>query len=133
MYPGWRGLNAASVALGEDLLLPLYEAGRGRWQRYDWQAGRPAEWHTVVSGSPVIVEGCGSITGATSGYADLSVWLDAADDLRKARALSRDDGGFDDYWDIWQEQFDAHLSANDPRARSDLVLDAARWDRASGR
>jgi len=69
------------------------------------------------------VEGCGTLTAATVPLADLRVWLDADDDVRKVRALARDRGGFDPFWDIWQEQFERFVAAENPIARADLVLD----------
>lgn len=122
MYPGWRGLHAASAALGRELIRPLHETGHGRWRRYDWQSARAAEWHSVSDGRPLIVEGCGTITRETCLLADLSIWLDAADDVRKRRALERDNGAFDANWNTWQEQFDRHVTEQNPRSRAGLVL-----------
>ncbi|MHA7986811.1 nucleoside/nucleotide kinase family protein [Rathayibacter sp. CAU 1779] len=119
LYPGWDGLEAASVSLVSGLLAPLRTRGYGRWQRWDWAGSAPAEWHEVKAGHPLIVEGCGCLTRASARLADLRVWLSADDQVRKGRALARDAGGFDAHWDAWQRQWERLVG----RDRSDGLAD----------
>jgi hypothetical protein len=125
MYPGWTGLAAASAQVAEALLHPLRSTGTGRWRRYDWERGEPAEWHPVVADVPLIIEGCGSLSRASAPLVDFRVWLTADDEVRKERALARDNGSFDAYWDIWQAQFDAFLVREEPVGLADLVLESS--------
>jgi len=131
LYPGWDGLDAASDALHAELLEPLATSGRGRWRRWDWAGDRPAEWHEVTGRAPVLVEGCGTLAGANVRWAHLALWLDADDELRKARALDRDGATFASHWDLWQSEFERYLHREDPRANADLVLDVTDWPIAS--
>ena len=78
-----------------------------------------------MGGHPLIVEGCGCLTPDSARLADLRVWLDADDEVRKRRALARDKGGFDEYWDLWQGQWEAHLLRSTPRMLADLLLDGS--------
>ncbi|NNC10900.1 AAA family ATPase [Planctomonas sp. JC2975] len=121
VYPGWAGLDAASHSLVTELLEPLRSRGTGRWQRWDWAEAAPAEWHVVVAGHPLIVEGCGCLTRASAPLADVRVWLSADDAVRKERALTRDAGGFDAHWDVWQQQWARLVD----RERSDRLADLA--------
>lgn len=136
LYPGWTGLAAASAQVAEELLRPLRSTGTGRWCGYDWKRGEPAEWHPVVADVPLIIEGCGSLSRASAPLVDLRVWLTADDEVRKERALARDNGSFDAYWDMWQTQFDAFLVREEPVGLADLVLEsggaAARTRRSTG-
>ncbi len=131
LYPGWDGLDAASDALHAELLEPLATSGRGRWRRWDWTEDRPAEWHEVAGPAPVLVEGCGTLARANVRWAHLALWLDADDELRKARALDRDGATFASHWDLWQSEFERYLDREDPRANADLVLDVTDWPIAS--
>jgi uridine kinase len=126
LYQGWNGLRAASDRVQEDLLAPLHAGGTGRWRRWDWVAARPAEWHEVGAGHPLIVEGCGCLTRRTAPLADLRVWLTAADDVRKHRALTRDAGSFDAHWDGWQRQWLDFVARESPDLLADLVIDTTR-------
>ncbi|GAA1443594.1 ATP-binding protein [Leifsonia poae] len=127
LYPGWGGLAAAAGALGAELLGPLRRTGRGRWRRWDWAADRPAEWHEVDGVRPLIVEGCGTLTAGNAADADLCIWLDADDTLRKERALARDGLAFETHWDEWQHDFEAYLEREQPRHNADLILDVTEW------
>lgn len=123
IYPGWEGLTAGSEFLYADLLAPLRSGRPAGWRRYDWALGERADWHPIDQAAPLIVEGCGTLTGACAALADVRVWLDADDDVRKKRALARDHGGFDPFWDIWQEQFERFVETERPTWRADLLLD----------
>jgi hypothetical protein len=127
LYPGWDGLDAGSAALGRELLLPLHRTGTGRWRRWDWVAERPADWVEVSGSEPLIVEGCGTLARANVAAADLALWLDADDTLRKRRALDRDGETFAVNWDRWQAEFDAYLVRERPRESAALLLDVTDW------
>ncbi len=53
------------------------------------------------------------------------VWMVAGEDARRRRALERDHGGFDPFWDTWERQWRAYVSAAAPAHRADLVVDGA--------
>jgi hypothetical protein len=124
IYPGWNGLDAASDHIVHELLAPLRTTGAGRWRRHDWERAEPAEWHPVGGGGPLVIEGCGSLSRGSASLADLRVWLTADDSVRKRRALARDNGSFDAYWDLWQAEFEVFTDRESPMLLADLVLDA---------
>lgn len=127
LYPGWHGLDAASSTVGRTLLHPLRAGRAGGWRRWDWDRNRSAEWHVVRGDAPVIVEGCGALAGANARIADLSVWLEADDALRKQRALARDGALFECHWDDWQRDFVRYTARERPRSHADLILDVTGW------
>jgi hypothetical protein len=127
LYPGWGGLDAGSVAVGRDLLRPLRASGAGRWRQWDWTADAPAGWHAVDGRAPLIVEGCGTLAIANVALADLALWLDADDALRKERALARDGLSFATHWDQWQHDFERYVERERPRDNASLVLDVTDW------
>jgi hypothetical protein len=127
LYPGWDGLDAGSDALGRELLLPLRRHGAGRWRRWDWAGDRPGALIEVRGREPLIVEGCGTLARANVRAADLAVWLDADDALRKQRALERDGATFAQNWDRWQSEFERYLLRERPREAAALRLDVTDW------
>lgn len=122
IYPGWGGLAAAGEHVGKFLLGPRHRGLRARWQRHDWAREAAAEWNDVSPAVPLLVEGCGVLTRANAALATLTVWLDADDTVRKARALARDEGAFDAHWDEWDRQFTDFVSAENPVASAELIL-----------
>ncbi|MFF1572839.1 hypothetical protein ACFVWR_08835 [Leifsonia sp. NPDC058292] len=127
VYPGWGGLDAASSAIERDLLAPFRAGAAAGWLRWDWTVGAPAEWNAVSRNRPLIVEGCGTLSRENSQLADLALWLDADDRLRKRRALARDGLSFATHWDQWQHDFERYVLREHPRANASLVLDVTTW------
>ena len=123
LYPGWAGLEPASHQVVRDLLLPLRSSGVGHWRRWDWAASRVRDTRVARAGHPLVIEGCGCLTRASASLADLHVWLNAADDVRKRRALDRDRGAFDAHWDMWQRQWGRLVARESPVSLADLVFD----------
>jgi uridine kinase len=114
IYPGWEGLRAGAEAVASQLLEPRAMGGIGRWQRWDWQTARAAEWHEVASDASVIVEGCGVLTPRSAPTAAVRVWLDAPLEVRRERALARDGEAYAPHWDTWAAQDEDHVRRDDP-------------------
>jgi cytidylate kinase len=125
LYPGWDGLAAAVPALVGDVLEPLAAGRPAVHRRWDWAADRWGDpvalpWHPFL-----VVEGVGSGARLAAPYLALLVWMDAPDDVRKARALARDGDVFRPYWERWALQEEALLAGERTRDRADVVVDAA--------
>lgn len=125
IYPGWGGLRAASEQLGRCLLQARSAGLPGRWRRWDWERSRAAEWHVVPPGRPLIVEGCGALSAGGAPADALRVWLDADDQLRRERALLRDEGAFDEHWEMWDVQWRALIARRRPRRSATVILGGA--------
>lgn len=124
VYPGWHGLAAAAEQVTTRLLAPLRAGRTGHWRRHDWEAAGPAEWHEVRPGVPLVVEGCGTLRAANVPLADVRVWLDADDVLRKERALARDGAVFASHWDLWQRDWEAWCARESPGRQATIRLRA---------
>ena len=113
LYPGWDGLRAGSAYLNRSILEPIASGKQANWQVWDWQLGErgianePANgWRSFEGGNLVLVEGCGSVSMASSELADLTIWIDSDASQRKSRFSTRDQGQFDSYWGTWSIQED---------------------------
>jgi uridine kinase len=123
IYPGWDGLESASLQLHDELLLPLSRGQAGRWRRWDWTADAPAEWHDVEPGLPLIVEGCGALSRANRALATVAIWVELDDASRKRRALDRDGDAYRPHWDRWAAQERRFAEREHPVDLADLVVD----------
>ena len=126
IYPGWHGLEAASA------LVPQIISGL-RWRRWDWATGSHREWHDLDPARPLIVEGCGALTRAARARATFGIWVECPDELRKARAISREPS-FEPHWQEWTAQEETFIAAERPRELADAIVDGtdvtndiARW------
>lgn len=123
-YPGWSGLERAGVELARTLVPPVRRGAVGTWRRWDWAQGAPGDLVRLRPGPPLIVEGCGAfeVGGAASGA--VRVWVDAADALRKRRALGRDGGAYDPFWDLWERQWRHYVRRTAPAGRATVRVRA---------
>ena len=79
----------------QQVLRPLLAGRPGRYQRWDFDRNVGAEWHTVPTGVPVVVEGV-SATDVRLGVPwDFTIWVEVPYEVRLARALERDGPGAD--------------------------------------
>jgi hypothetical protein len=123
LYPGWDGLDAGVAHVLDGVLRPHGRGNLGTWNRWDWEGEAAAESHAVDPALGVIIEGSGALTPATAALADVRVWVDAADPVRKARALARDGETYRPHWDRWAAQELQHLERDDPRAHATRIVE----------
>ena len=123
LYPGWDGLDAAARQVTDDLLAPLAAGQPGRWQRWDWTNGAPAEWHSVDPASALVVEGSGALGRASRALATLGVWVELDASARRRRAIARDGELYESNWDRWAAQEARFTAREHPARRADVVID----------
>lgn len=126
LYEGWAGLDGVWDRLAEQVLDPLATGSPGRYQRYDWGAGRFAEWVDVPVPDVLVVEGCGSAPRAADGRTVLVVWVEAPTAVRFRRGLDRDGEALRAEWERWMDLEAAHFAREGTRARADVVVDGTR-------
>lgn len=123
LYPGWDGLAEGVDRVGRWLLAPLARGEEGRYRRYDWIAGRDAEWVTVPPCDLLVLEGVGA--GGDAGFAPwitLLVWVESDREVRTARALGRDGLSTEAQLRAWWQQEDAWYAEHRTRDRADVVV-----------
>lgn len=124
LYPGWDGL-AEGAAKALAMLTERATGADTHWQRYDWKTGSFAEWHSVDSLEPLLIEGCGSMSQESQSLSQVRIWLDAETELRRERALSRVGENFAEHWTQWDAQFENFVSLHNPRAIATLEVSAS--------
>ncbi|MDQ3616872.1 MAG: hypothetical protein M3393_09655 [Actinomycetota bacterium] len=125
MYEGWSGLGEVSARVERDLLDPLASGRPGRYQRYDWEGERFADWHTVHPVDFLVLEGVASGALSVAVRATALVWVEAPRELRLARGVERDGTAVLPRWLTWMEEEDALFEREDTRARADVEVDGS--------
>lgn len=123
LYPGWDGLDAGADIVLSQILAPLAHGRDGVWRRWDWASNVPAEEHRVAPAQGVIIEGSGILTPETAALADVTVWLEAPEHIRRARALERDGDAYRPFWARWAAQEDHHIARDAPQALAQIVVE----------
>jgi uridine kinase len=107
----------------DQILNPLAENEEARYQRYDWDRDQLAEWHVVIPGGVVIVEGNYSTRSELRDYYDLTIWVDAPYEVRLRRGVERDGETSRARWvNEWMPEEERYVDAFRPAEQADVVV-----------
>jgi para-aminobenzoate synthetase len=122
MYPGWHGLEATPPMVRTGVLDRVAVDEIGEVSRWDWDANRPGRLIRVPPTPLLILDGVGSGARLLRPFISVLIWVDAPLDVRKRRALERDAGVYEPFWDTWAEQEARHFAAEETRGHADVVV-----------
>jgi para-aminobenzoate synthetase len=126
IYPGWNGLLAGIDRYVATVLEPLSRGEAATWTSWDWENHYDGGSRVTLPAEIVIVEGVGAAAAAARPLLSAVVWTDSPDDIRRTRALDRDGGTYEPYWDQWAAQEEEWLLGDDVPQHADvLVLNSA--------
>ncbi|RYZ31595.1 MAG: hypothetical protein EOP01_03045 [Propionibacteriaceae bacterium] len=105
------------------VLEPLVAGRPARYERWDWASDASLGWVDVAPGLPVVVEGVSSTDVRLGVPWDVTLWVDAPDEVRLARALARDGEAMREQWvERWRPAEEAYEAAQRPQERVDAVV-----------
>ena len=102
LYEGWDGLQACVDYLQRLILNPISSHRKASWQEFNCSTGERERWREFEGGTPLIVEGCGSLSRFAAEAADLKIWVESDDQVRYQRWLERE--GNDEFFGKWAAQ-----------------------------
>ena len=109
--------------LHRQVVAPVLAGRAGRYQRWDWSADAPAEWHDVPVGSVIVIEGVSSTRSEARVPWTLQVWVDTPRATRHERALARDGAEMMAQWRAhWIPSEEAYIERERPQERVDLIV-----------
>ncbi|WP_433203919.1 uridine kinase family protein [Nocardia sp. CA-107356] len=108
--------------LVRQVLEPIARGRCGRYQRYDWDEHALAEWHDVVPGGVLVLEGVSSARAAVRDQLSLAIWIDTPRAVCLARGLERDGRHTLPLWEAWMAAEEAHFAADRTRDHADLIV-----------
>ena len=123
---GWADQLTFWPRLESQVLAPLRHGGSGRYQAYDWGAGRfVAPWREVAPAPAVLLEGFSSARAAVAPELTCAVFVTAPRGWRTERAVARDGEAVRGPLAAWHAVEDDHFAADGTAARAELVVDGA--------
>ena len=120
IFEGWEGLSLGSDYLVRFILNPLSRRETASWQDWSWVKNERSSWREFSGGTPLIVEGCGSLTERSKEHADVSIWLEASEETRRERWLARE--RHLDKFDFWAAQELDFYAREKSKSLADLVI-----------
>lgn len=126
LYPGWDGLSVGVELYIEKILEPLCAGKDAVWQVWDWENSCWGRQKVLRWAPIVLVEGVGVGAVGARQYLANFFWLDAVGEVRKFKALQRDEY-FVSFWEKWAEQEDLFFEKNNNFFVAFLRLDSTKF------
>jgi uridine kinase len=120
IFEGWDGLALGSDYMVRFILQPLARQETASWQDWSWVKNQRSSWREFSGGTPLIVEGCGSLTERSKEHADISIWLEASEETRRERWIQRE--RHLDKFDFWAAQELDFYAREKSQSLADLVI-----------
>jgi len=106
----------------DQVLAPLSRGAPARYQRYDWDSRKLAEWHELDPRELLIIEGVGASQRALAPYLSACVWVWTSRAERLRRGLRRDGQQALALWQDWMRAEDDYIATQRPDRSADLVV-----------
>jgi uridine kinase len=120
IFEGWDGLALGSDYMVRFILQPLARRETASWQDWSWVKNQRSSWREFSGGTPLIVEGCGSLTERSKEHADISIWLEASEETRRERWIQRE--RHLEKFDFWAAQELDFYARENSQSLADLVI-----------
>jgi uridine kinase len=120
IFEGWDGLALGSDYMVRFILQPLARRETASWQDWSWVKNQRSSWREFSGGTPLIVEGCGSLTERSKEHADISIWLEASEEVRRERWIQRE--RHLEKFDFWAAQELDFYAREKSQSLADLVI-----------
>lgn len=111
----------------DQVILPLKSGREAKYQRFDWKTQKLEEWHTIVPGGIVIIEGVLVLHDSLAKYYDIKIWLECPPAVGFARGVKRDkeEYGVDttrNWLEEWMPEEKQLIAEQNPQQKADIVI-----------
>ena len=113
------------LRLRDQVFIPLSLNQPARYQCFDWNTRKLAQWHAIATGGIVIIEGFSALRPEFRPMLAYGIWVEAPAALRLGRGLAR---GNEDLvqWQKWQISDRAYFDAVRPDKAADVIIDGTK-------
>jgi anthranilate synthase component 1/para-aminobenzoate synthetase len=126
IYPGWNGLATGIERYVSTVLTPLSRGEAATWTSWDWANHYDGDTRVTLPAEIVIIEGVGAAAAEARPLLSAVIWADSPEDVRRTRALERDGGTYEPFWEQWAAQEADWLATDDVPAHANIrVLNQA--------
>lgn len=124
LYEGWTQDISRTLAERAQawLLVPFRSGLPGHYLKYDWYAGRYAEWLEVPWSPIVIIEGVSAGHPAIAMRASFNIWIEANPELLLERVIARDGEYVRADMETWQTHESFFFENYSVREQADVRL-----------
>lgn len=111
----------------QQVLEPLARNEKASYQIYEWKTDSLSEFHEIIPGGIIIIEGVYSINKDLAANYDVKIWVDCPAEVGAARGIERDkfEDGIDktDKWlNIWMPKEKEYVAIEKPQEYADYII-----------
>ncbi len=124
MLEGWGDLDRLWPRFEQEILIPLSKGVAAVFEPWDWEGDQLSGESATVQVSPrLIIEGVGSAHAGIEKYASFKIWIEAPEEERLRRGLTRPGQEDIKKWGAWMPMESSYYDADETRARADIIVD----------
>jgi uridine kinase len=126
-------LQAADLPrLKDQVILPLRDKKKAKYQVYDWKSEKLSDWHTVSPEGVIIFEGVFALDKQICRYYDIRIWIEYPAELGFERGVARDIAGdgvdnSEKWKKIWMPLEKKYINEQHPMESADFILDGRKF------
>ena len=111
----------------KQVILPLQADKTANYQRFDWGTKQLAEWHEIVPGGIVIIEGVSTLHDILNNYYDFRIWIECPAEVGFKRGLNRDENEYkvdttNDWINKWMPEEKKYVETHKPQDKADYII-----------
>ena len=124
LYEGWTNAldQRLTDRIQDQIIAPLLIEQSVKYQRFDWDLYRFADWVEMPKPRLLILEGVGSAQRAIRKHAALTIWIQVDAATGAQRVLARDGDISAGHISQWQIQEEVHYEINNTPLMCDLTF-----------
>ena len=126
-FASWDNSQSWSPRILAQVLEPLRQGKKARFQRYDWSKRALDNWLGVEPQEFVIIEGVSSARREFRPYLAFSIFVQTDRSLRLTRGLERNGEQARTQWLDWMRQEDEYILRDQPEEFVDIVVAGTQW------
>ena len=112
----------------DQVILPLEENKPAKYQRFDWGTKQLAEWHEIMPGGLVIIEGVSTLHDILFNHFDFKIWIECPAEIGFERGLKRDQEVYkvdtkNDWRNKWMPEEKKYIEEQYPQNKADYIID----------
>lgn len=106
-----------------EVLIPLKNGKKIRYQKYNWDLDQLTEWVDVLETDIIVLEGTYSLQKSFLKFLDYKIWIDTPKKMRLRRAKERDGIENLDLWvEDWIPSEENYNKKEQPKLKADLIV-----------
>lgn len=126
-FASWDNSTSWFPRMLEQALIPLSQNQIARFQKYDWNEKKLADWITIEPQEYIILEGVTAARKEFRPYLAFSIYVETDRELRLKRGLERDGTDAKAQWLRWMQEEDEYIFRDQTKDFVNVIVSGTDW------